>query len=104
MFNSVQEGFPPKRNPRGFNNKSIKKPFTEALSLADDPILLKDPWKKEKDYAETWLNKEKNNKNATLPPKPKKECPIVKKSEKELQEQRKKIAQMFQDKGLAAEH
>uniref|UniRef100_A0A0W0GE34 Uncharacterized protein n=2 Tax=Moniliophthora roreri TaxID=221103 RepID=A0A0W0GE34_MONRR len=115
MFNSVQEGFPPKRNPRGFNNKSIKKPFTEALSSADDPILLKDPWKKEKDYADTWLNKEKNNKvwdslnpknpwNATLPPKPKQERPIVKKSEKELQEQRKKIAQMFQDKGLAAEH
>uniref|UniRef100_A0A0W0FER2 Uncharacterized protein n=1 Tax=Moniliophthora roreri TaxID=221103 RepID=A0A0W0FER2_MONRR len=115
MFNSVQEGFPPKRNPRGFNNRSIKKPFTEALSSADNLILLKDPWKKEKDYAETWLNKEKNNKvwdslnpknpwNATLPPKPKKERPIVKKSEKELQEQRKKIAQMFQDKGLAAEH
>uniref|UniRef100_A0A0W0FYJ0 Uncharacterized protein n=1 Tax=Moniliophthora roreri TaxID=221103 RepID=A0A0W0FYJ0_MONRR len=97
MFNSVQEGFPPKRNPCGFNKKSIKKPFTEALSSADDLILLKDPWKKEKDYAETWLNKERNNKvwdslnpknpwNARLPPKPQ-ERPIVKKSEKELQEQ-----------------
>uniref|UniRef100_A0A0W0F5E7 Uncharacterized protein n=2 Tax=Moniliophthora roreri TaxID=221103 RepID=A0A0W0F5E7_MONRR len=96
MFNSTQEGFLPKHNPHGFN-KSIKKPFTEASSSVDDPILLKDPWKKEKEYAKTWLNKERNNKawdslnlknpwNARLPPKPQ-DRPIVKKSEKELQEQ-----------------